>query len=89
MLAAGMRRSVVGVRKGAWSASCARTNAIDLAMRLKNCRGKQDMRGIVFRGNCTLELATFPDPTPGIGEVVVEIKASGMRGSDLHFYHHR
>ena len=44
------------------------------------------MRGIVFRGDCTLELATFPDPTPGVGEVVLEIKASGMCGSDLHFY---
>ncbi|MFM0529898.1 zinc-binding dehydrogenase [Paraburkholderia strydomiana] len=44
------------------------------------------MRGIVFRGDCTLELATVPDPTPAAGEVVVEIKASGMCGSDLHFY---
>ncbi|MFM0554656.1 zinc-binding dehydrogenase [Paraburkholderia sediminicola] len=44
------------------------------------------MRGIVFRGDCRLELATVPDPTPEVGEVVVEIKASGMCGSDLHFY---
>lgn len=44
------------------------------------------MRGIVFTGDCTVELATFPDPTPGPGEVVLEIKASGMCGSDLHFY---
>jgi threonine dehydrogenase-like Zn-dependent dehydrogenase len=29
---------------------------------------------------------TFPDPTPGPGEVVVEMKASGMCGSDLHQY---
>jgi hypothetical protein len=29
------------------------------------------MRGIVFRGGSTLELATFPDPTPGVGEVVL------------------
>ena len=28
----------------------------------------------------------FPDPTPGPGEVVVEMKASGMCGSDLHQY---
>ena len=28
----------------------------------------------------------FPDPTPGPGEVVLEIKASGMCGSDLHTY---
>jgi D-arabinose 1-dehydrogenase-like Zn-dependent alcohol dehydrogenase len=44
------------------------------------------MRGIVFRGDCTVELANFPDPTPGPGEVVLEMKASGMCGSDLHFY---
>jgi threonine dehydrogenase-like Zn-dependent dehydrogenase len=44
------------------------------------------MRGVVFKGDCTLELADFPDPTPGVGEVVLEIKASGMCGSDLHFY---
>lgn len=44
------------------------------------------MRGIVFSGDCTLELANFPDPTPGFGEVIVEIKASGMCGSDLHLY---
>jgi threonine dehydrogenase-like Zn-dependent dehydrogenase len=44
------------------------------------------MRGIVFCGDCTVELATVPDPTPGPGDVVLEIKASGMCGSDLHFY---
>lgn len=44
------------------------------------------MRGIVFLGDCKLDLATVPDPTPGPGEVVIEVKASGMCGSDLHFY---
>ncbi|MDE2198358.1 MAG: zinc-binding dehydrogenase [Rhodospirillales bacterium] len=44
------------------------------------------MRGITFPGNRTVELATFPDPTPGPGEVVLQIKASGMCGSDLHYY---
>jgi threonine dehydrogenase-like Zn-dependent dehydrogenase len=44
------------------------------------------MQGIVFQGNRTLELKHFPDPTPGPGEVVLEIKASGMCGSDLHVY---
>ena len=28
----------------------------------------------------------FPDPEPGPDEVVLEIKASGMCGSDLKFY---
>ena len=44
------------------------------------------MRGIVFKGNRELEIMEFPDPTPGPGEVVLEIKASGMCGSDLKFY---
>ena len=44
------------------------------------------MRGIVFLGNRKLELQDFPDPTPGPGEVVLEMKASGMCGSDLHAY---
>jgi threonine dehydrogenase-like Zn-dependent dehydrogenase len=44
------------------------------------------MRGVVFTGNRQLELRDFPDPTPGPGEVVLEIKASGMCGSDLKFY---
>jgi threonine dehydrogenase-like Zn-dependent dehydrogenase len=44
------------------------------------------MRGVVFLGNRKLELQDFPDPEPGPGEVVVAMKASGMCGSDLHFY---
>ncbi len=44
------------------------------------------MRGAVFLGNRTVELRNFPDPTPGPGEVVIEMKASGMCGSDLKFY---
>jgi threonine dehydrogenase-like Zn-dependent dehydrogenase len=44
------------------------------------------MRGVVFLGERKLELREFPDPTPGPGEVVIAIKASGMCGSDLHPY---
>jgi threonine dehydrogenase-like Zn-dependent dehydrogenase len=44
------------------------------------------MKGVVFTGDRRLELQEFPDPTPGPGEVVIEIKASGMCGSDLKFY---
>jgi threonine dehydrogenase-like Zn-dependent dehydrogenase len=44
------------------------------------------MKGIVFPGDRKVELRDFPDPTPGPGEVVLEIKASGMCGSDLKFY---
>ena len=41
------------------------------------------MRGVVFTGNRKLSLMEFDDPTPGPREVVLEIKASGMCGSDL------
>ena len=44
------------------------------------------MRGVVFLGDRKVELRTFPDPTPGPGEVVIQMKASGMCGSDLKFY---
>jgi len=44
------------------------------------------VRGIVFLGDRKVELRSFPDPTPGPGEVVLEMKASGMCGSDLKFY---
>ena len=44
------------------------------------------MRGVVFTGGRELELMNFADPTPGPDEVVIEMKASGMCGSDLHQY---
>jgi threonine dehydrogenase-like Zn-dependent dehydrogenase len=44
------------------------------------------MRGVVFQGDREVELMEFPDPTPGPREVVLEMKASGMCGSDLKFY---
>ncbi|HRD75470.1 MAG TPA: zinc-binding dehydrogenase [Hyphomicrobiaceae bacterium] len=44
------------------------------------------MKGVVFPGNRQTEIRDFPDPTPGEEEVVLEIKASGMCGSDLHIY---
>ena len=44
------------------------------------------MKGVVFTGDRQLELMDFPDPTPGPDEVVLEMKASGMCGSDLKSY---
>lgn len=44
------------------------------------------MRGIAFTGNRNVDFITVDDPTPDFGEVVIEIKASGMCGSDLHDY---
>jgi len=44
------------------------------------------MKGAVFLGDQKIEVRNFPDPTPGHGEVVIQMKASGMCGSDLKFY---
>lgn len=44
------------------------------------------MKGVVFLGDRQLALRDFEDPTPGPGEVVLEIKASGICGTDLKYY---
>lgn len=44
------------------------------------------MKGIVFTGDRNLELMEFPDPSPGPRDVIIEIKASGMCGTDLGLY---
>jgi threonine dehydrogenase-like Zn-dependent dehydrogenase len=44
------------------------------------------MKGVVFLGDRKLELREFADPAPGPRDVILEIKASGMCGSDLHNY---
>ncbi|NMO03241.1 alcohol dehydrogenase catalytic domain-containing protein [Gordonia sp. TBRC 11910] len=45
------------------------------------------MKGVVFAGDGTAVLQEFDVPEAGPGQVVVKIRASGMCGSDLHFYH--
>jgi threonine dehydrogenase-like Zn-dependent dehydrogenase len=44
------------------------------------------MKGVVFAGDRRIELMEFPDPTPDPDDVVLEIRASGMCGSDLKYY---
>jgi len=44
------------------------------------------MKGVALPGDRKVEIREFPDPVPGPGEVVLEIRASGMCGSDLKFY---
>src|SRR5919106_5884137 len=44
------------------------------------------MKGLLLLGERALELRSYPDPTPAPGEVVLEIKASGICGSDLPPY---
>ncbi|HJM94270.1 MAG: zinc-binding dehydrogenase [Alphaproteobacteria bacterium] len=44
------------------------------------------MKGVVFIGESRTELREFPDPQPGPRDVILEIKASGMCGTDLKGY---
>ena len=44
------------------------------------------MKGVVFFGERRVELVEFPDPTPGPRDVILEIKASGICGTDLGPY---
>lgn len=44
------------------------------------------MQGVVFLGDRQAEVRAFPDPEPGPAEVVVQLKAGGLCGSDLHLY---
>jgi D-arabinose 1-dehydrogenase-like Zn-dependent alcohol dehydrogenase len=43
------------------------------------------MKAVVFPGERKVQFLDFPDPTPGPGEVVLEIKASGMRVMQHHY----
>jgi len=38
-------------------------------------------------GTGNMEIRDVPEPTPGVGEVKIEVKAAGICGSDLHIYH--
>ena len=44
------------------------------------------MRGLIFVGDERAELTDFPDPKAGPGDAVVQIRASGICGSDLPRY---
>lgn len=39
------------------------------------------------KGNGNMEIRDIPEPTVGPGEVKIEVKATGICGSDLHIYH--
>lgn len=74
------------------AAPCRPDTALHAARRIvrhaapPSIRGDKGMQGIAFTGDRKITYLNVPDPTPGAGEVVVQIKASGMCGSDLHYY---
>lgn len=46
------------------------------------------MKAAILKGPRHVEFGTRPDPVPQPGEVLVEVKAVGICGSDLHVYRH-
>ncbi len=44
------------------------------------------MRGLLFPGDRHVTIEQFPDPTPGMGEVVVQVRAAAVCGSDMYTY---
>ncbi len=45
------------------------------------------MKAARFYGGKDIRLETLPDPVPGPGDVLVQVQATGICGSDLHGYH--
>jgi threonine dehydrogenase-like Zn-dependent dehydrogenase len=45
------------------------------------------MRGVLLPGDKRVLIEHFPEPTPGVGEVVVRVKASAICRSDLSLYY--
>jgi len=43
------------------------------------------MRGILFPGSKKVVVKDFPVPRPGVGEVLVQMRAAGLCGSDLEY----
>jgi threonine dehydrogenase-like Zn-dependent dehydrogenase len=46
------------------------------------------MMGAYLPGNSTVVLREVPIPEPGIGQVLLKVKASGICGSDIHYIYH-
>ncbi len=44
------------------------------------------MKGIIFAGDRQLEFREFPEPRPGFSEVIIQMRASGLCGSDFRTY---
>jgi len=44
------------------------------------------MRAVAIISAGEIELIDLPDPTPGNSEVVVEVAAVGICGTDLHIF---
>ncbi|KAK6387163.1 hypothetical protein LTS17_000429 [Exophiala oligosperma] len=50
--------------------------------------GAASIQALVLHGAKDLRLESRPQPSPRAGEVQIAVKATGLCGSDLHYYHH-
>ena len=48
----------------------------------------QTMQGAVLPGNSTVEMKEFNVPEPGHGQVLIQVKASTICGSDIRAIYH-
>src|SRR5690625_3886325 len=48
----------------------------------------QTMNGVTLPGNSDVKISEYPVPTPGPGQALVKVRASGLCGSDLKFIYH-
>ncbi len=48
----------------------------------------EKMLGVFLPGNSTVDLREVHIPKPGIGQVLLKVKASGICGSDIHYIYH-
>src|SRR4051812_2304854 len=49
-------------------------------------KGGVCMRALVWHGPHSMQIEEVPRPQPGPGEVLVQVKAAGICGSDIHGY---
>ncbi len=47
------------------------------------------MKAAQFYGGKDIRVETVHEPTPDVGQVLVQVEAAGICGSDLHGYHHQ
>ncbi|RMZ78352.1 hypothetical protein DV738_g3903, partial [Chaetothyriales sp. CBS 135597] len=50
--------------------------------------GVDQIQALVLHGAKDLKFETRPKPEPANGEVQIQVKATGLCGSDLHYYNH-
>ncbi|RMD40357.1 hypothetical protein DV735_g4784, partial [Chaetothyriales sp. CBS 134920] len=62
------------------------SNGVDQTKMTSN--GVDQIQALVLHGAKDLKFETRPKPEPANGEVQVEVKATGLCGSDLHYYNH-